>query len=237
MQAEENNTPTELPTNTAPSLTESEATMPSCGQTLAIRALLKKETSELHDQLDGQVSRQIKAIKTPEESLSFYTQLLESTLGIVLPLEGHIHKGKLRAELEASGVEISSMERANLIVSDLLNLDRSQDYIDSLSQIEANMLPEINSLAQAAGALYVLEGSNVGGPVIAQMLSKKIWNGNGSHNFEFFNANGSFLDARTKFNEITMPILSSLVRTDQERAEAVKTAKETFKAFISWFEA
>ena len=88
---------------------------------------------------------------------------------------------------------------------------------------------EVKDAIQAMGALYVLEGSIMGGPYIVQMLQKKgIEKG-----FSFFSGYGA--ESGKKWGVFTAA-LNILPQTETDVAKAVDAARETFKNFGEVFE-
>lgn len=87
----------------------------------------------------------------------------------------------------------------------------------------------VNDSLEAMGALYVLEGSIMGGPFIVQMLQKKgIEKG-----FSFFSGYGA--ESGQKWASFTAA-LNILPKTESDNAKAVDTARETFTRFGDVFE-
>ena len=90
-------------------------------------------------------------------------------------------------------------------------------------------LPEVSTPAQAMGALYVLEGSVAGGPVIVKMLEK-----NGiTSGVSFFSGYGE------KTPEMWSAFIETLDRalsSETDKALAVEAANQTFARFAAVFE-
>lgn len=89
-------------------------------------------------------------------------------------------------------------------------------------------LPTIKTHLQAIGALYVMEGSTLGGQIISQMISKQL---NISEGLSFFKSygDGTMTMWRRFKNVIDMP--------EHLPGTAVLTsANETFKKFGDWFD-
>jgi heme oxygenase len=91
-------------------------------------------------------------------------------------------------------------------------------------------LPKISSQAHALGALYVMEGSTLGGRMISKMLKENLglesengagfFNGYGVHTMQKWNA----------FKEV----LSDYCTTHFCEEEIVSTADDTFLKFNYW---
>ncbi len=99
----------------------------------------------------------------------------------------------------------------------------------SIENLPAASATEIKNPIQAMGALYVLEGSIMGGPYIVQMLQKKgIEKG-----FSFFSGYGN--ESGQKWASFTS-VLNILPQTETDIANTVDAARETFKRFGNVFE-
>jgi len=93
-------------------------------------------------------------------------------------------------------------------------------------------LPAIQNELQAFGALYVIEGSTLGGKIIAEMLQKHL----------SFN-NGDGLSFFTGYGENSMQMwgtfkqtLNAMAQRDKDETEVIATANETFIKFKHWLE-
>ncbi|MFB9076127.1 biliverdin-producing heme oxygenase [Flavobacterium procerum] len=99
----------------------------------------------------------------------------------------------------------------------------------SIDKLPAASTAEIKDPIQAMGALYVLEGSIMGGPYIVQMLQKKgIEKG-----FSFFSGYGN--ESGLKWASFTAA-LNILPKTESDVVKAVDAARETFSRFGDVFE-
>lgn len=96
-------------------------------------------------------------------SLDDYITILTIFYGYFAPIESKIEKFIKPHKLP----DVYLRKRSLLILSDLDKLGYSKPL-----KI-AEILPQINNDVQAAGALYVLEGSTLGGQHIARMLAAK----------------------------------------------------------------
>jgi len=92
-------------------------------------------------------------------------------------------------------------------------------------------LPAIQTVEQAIGALYVLEGATLGGKSISQLLLKT-GIGLQIENLSFFNAYGK------ETGPMWMQFLSYLnhYTTEAKQATIIQTANETFLKFKLWIQ-
>lgn len=121
--------------------------------------MLKISCREAHIKTEKTLIDKLKAIKTIDD----YIEILTIFYGYFSPLEDQIEK-KITAE---SLPDIAKRKRSAFILADLQKLQFEKPITIT------EELPVINNYQQAAGAMYVLEGSTLGGQYIAQMLSAK----------------------------------------------------------------
>jgi heme oxygenase (biliverdin-IX-beta and delta-forming) len=88
-------------------------------------------------------------------------------------------------------------------------------------------LPEVSSFHTALGVLYVLEGSTLGGRIIAQLISRKL---NVAAGLNFFLSYGDEVD---KMWASFKAVLREPFTREQE-SEVIAGAIETFETFYYW---
>lgn len=94
----------------------------------------------------------------------------------------------------------------------------------------SSQIPYIHDHGSAFGALYVLEGSTLGGLIIKKMISEKLGSEEG---MSFFEGYGKKTAERWK---VFTHILNQ-IDTDHNTADiVVKTAASTFMLFNSWMQ-
>ncbi|SUJ10375.1 Heme oxygenase [Sphingobacterium spiritivorum] len=100
----------------------------------------------------------------------------------------------------------------------------------SLTELPSVVLPPLHNATQAIGALYVLEGSIMGGPYIVKMLQQRgIETG-----FNFFNGYGEQSHQNwAKFTGIINTEVTELSAIE----EAITAAQQTFSSFGQTFNA
>jgi heme oxygenase (biliverdin-IX-beta and delta-forming) len=121
---------------------------------------LKEQTLVEHMALEELIVPQIKVI----QSIDDYAQLLNLFYGFNKPVEDAIH-----SIIDSSILpDISRRQKADLLLEDL----KALGYTKQSSDFAA--IPSLHSIEQAFGALYVLEGSTLGGKSITQLLLKQV---------------------------------------------------------------
>ena len=175
-----------------------------------LRNILKEQTHVAHQKAEGIIIRRIKAIHSEADYIdvlkgfyAYFSRVEEKmadfiTEEILPDLQDRRDSSYIQADIESLGGSIDDLPIA--------------------------VAPEINTAVEALSAMYVLEGSIMGGPYIVKMLEKRgITNG-----FSFFNGYGS--DSKTMFDKFAS-VLNSYGESLDDPSHAVAVANETFKKF------
>jgi heme oxygenase len=177
---------------------------------------LKESTKQNHQQLEKTLVGKLKAIHSAQE----YIDLLKLFYGYFGGLEQEINNIMDTALLPDHG----QRRKTQAIADDLLYLGS-----DIPEKAEGYELPQMNDSLQALGALYVMEGSTLGGTIISKMIQQHLhledkglsfFTGYGSqtpHMWEVF---------KQALNEIDIPGDESVV---------IASANQTFLKFGEWF--
>jgi heme oxygenase len=96
--------------------------------------------------------------------------------------------------------------------------------------ITAADLPEYRNYLQAFGALYVLEGSTLGGPYISKMIQKQLDKPD-MEGLSFFNSYG---DETGMMWDRFKVVLDRQADNEAEQNVILQSANETFQKFKSW---
>ncbi|MBC7452044.1 MAG: biliverdin-producing heme oxygenase [Cytophagales bacterium] len=129
-------------------------------------------------------------------------------------------------------------------VSDIMNFlpdyttrRKSEWLLVDLEHLHAEMepatdivLPEITTIAQALGALYVMEGSTLGGRFISMTL-KESMGIDASSGTLFFNGYGP--ETGTKWTGFKQA-LTDYCTDEQKSQDVIAVANETFSKFYDW---
>lgn len=124
---------------------------------------LKAETRPYHDRLES--SPLSTGTLMGPLSLEAYRAILSRFYGYHLPLESAF---QCHAGLKALFADLPQRRKAQLLVADLLSLGAAPEEIENLPFCD--QLPEIGDTAAALGAMYVIEGSTLGGQIIQRHL-------------------------------------------------------------------
>ena len=178
---------------------------------------LKEKTHSSHQALEKKLIARIKNIQSPED----YVDLLKLMYGYYASIER-------RLELflaDHPNLHFNNRRKASSILNDI----RKFQSASSLPYCE--QLPSIASNASALGALYVLEGSTLGGEIITRIITGQLRLPN-SEGLEFFLSYG---EERHKMWELFKENLSKPFN-ESEQEEIILTANETFITFKNWID-
>jgi len=182
---------------------------------LDLPSKLKEETSDCHAALEDRMRPYLEtAVDAPG-----YARLLKLFFGFYAPLEQAIETHLSAQHLN----DLPQRRKASLILEDLNHLGESKEGIALCMQ-----LPVMTTAAEAWGALYVLEGSTLGGRSISRMIRAHF----PGAPLRFFEGYGKdtgpywlrFQEALRQFGRSNDP------------APLIRTANETFQCFDLWIQ-
>jgi heme oxygenase len=180
---------------------------------------LKQYTQKNHLQLEKVMVKEIHKI-TSELG---YVVFLKIFYGYFAGLEVNIAQFVDKNELS----DYPKRRKTSLLSNDLISLGAS---LPSIATDEE--LPTINNLLQAFGALYVMEGSTLGGQYIANMIREQLqWKELKA--VSFFEGYGS---ETVGMWESFKTVLDEHATTKEDLQTILKSSDETFVKFKSWFE-
>ncbi len=191
---------------------------------MSTRFLLRDATSAIHEQIHRLAVFEM--LEMGELTRPTYTALLLRFFGFFRPMEQKLWKAwpllepsppiwsprspLLLKDLEALGVSVSESERA---------------------PVAAN-LPDVDSAAAALGCLYVLEGSTLGGRVLARQLDALFPPGWVSGRLFF----AGDRDRNALAWKSCCDALEAYSASSNRQTEMLEAALKTFESFASWFE-
>ena len=179
---------------------------------------LKEETLQAHQQLEKHLILKIKSIET----VSDYTAILNAFYGFIFPIEN-----QLEQFADPHVPDMQTRRKSNSLAADISFFEDFNTQNAPLC--EADKLPVINTAGSAIGALYVFEGSTLGGEFITALIAKKL-NIPTEKGFSFFRSYDSERMAMWQFFKENMNVFGQ--NTDHK--EVVLSAKQTFTQFYYW---
>jgi len=177
---------------------------------------IKEATHEAHQHLEKIVVKKLKAIRSNADYAgvlkyfyAYFSQLESSIAPFITDKILPDHRTRrtsayLKADIEQLG--------------------------ESVAELPGVAVPQINNVVEALGALYVMEGSIMGGPYIVQMLGKH----GITHGLSFFSGYGA--ETPKKWQSFTSVLNVQATDVKAEQA-AILTANETFRRFSEAFDA
>lgn len=184
-------------------------------QTDSILAKLKQRTAHQHQQTENGVD-----LMRDDFSLADYRKLLIRFYAFYQSFEA-----KMRRAIADTAVAFNYAERLNAprLRDDLKTLGMSDEDIAAIAPVKD--LPALDSAEKVFGALYVVEGSTLGGQIIARHLKEK-FNLDETHGAAFFSGYGK--DTGKMWNTFREAITKFAAHShDQE--EIIKSANQTFE--------
>ena len=174
------------------------------------------ETKEDHQALEKLVIPQIKSIQSETD----YVEVLKLFYGYFKPVEECIDK-YLSDEIIP---HFSTRRKSAAILNDIQSLQPG-----STVKICTDV-PVINSKEEAIGAMYVLEGSTLGGKIISEMIRKRLNIEEGSLSF--------FSGYKERSDEMWHLFINAMNDkvSDTHSDIVVETAKNTFIKFKHWIQ-
>jgi len=176
---------------------------------------IKEATKAAHLDLEKKVIQKMKAIRSNADYADFlkyfYTYFSQVEKAIA-PF--------ITAELLP---DYKERRNSSYIKSDIEALGGNVNDIPSVT------LPSITNELEALGALYVMEGSIMGGPIIVKMLEK----GGITEGVSFFSGYG---EATGQKWGIFVGVMNQQATTEEEENTAIVAANQTFLRFGDVFE-
>lgn len=178
---------------------------------------LKAFTSSNHQELEKLLVGHIRSINT-REAYSDLLQLFSNYFGAIEaqvdPLIG-----------QAVLADYTQRRKTKSLENDIIALGGTANR-----NIQAEDVPEITNILQAFGALYVMEGSTLGGPHIVRMIQKKLDTAE-LKGFSFFQSYG---DDMMLMWEKFKQVLDLQAKNEAEQQVILDAANETFLKFKIW---
>jgi heme oxygenase len=179
---------------------------------------LRNETKPAHQQLEKATIPFIKNATNDEQ----YAFLLRMFYGYFKPVEERIQALVDNTLLE----DIEERRQSVALLEDLNTIGAGTDELELSAYV-----PQLHTVPRAIGALYVLEGSTLGGRFISQMLAKQM-NRTADNGIRFFSGYGEHTDE--KWKAFTQMINNYAEKLPNDQDQIVAAANETFDKFGQW---
>lgn len=176
---------------------------------------LRSETRPHHEALEQNAFNQ--ALTTGTLTAAGTAHFLAKMYGFLVPYEAALQQ---HAATFSPAWEVSARRRAHLILEDLERSEATPGL-----PLCPNM-PPLHTRAQLLGAMYVVEGSTLGGQLITRQLAQA-----GIPLRTYFTGYGARTGPRWK---TFCQLLTEAAPTDQDQAEIVASAALTFQRLDQW---
>ncbi|HEV7331416.1 MAG TPA: biliverdin-producing heme oxygenase [Flavisolibacter sp.] len=188
--------------------------MPLTANATLLAGLVKNATQRPHKEVEDILLPVLTSIRTTDD----YAVVLKMFYGYFHPVEKQIEQHLPISSLP----DLSERRKADSILEDLRLIGHGSDSLPLCTA-----LPPIGNTAQAFGALYVLEGSTLGGKQIAKMLAKNPILPAGAT--RFFTGYGDQTGTKWKgFLEV--------FNQQSEQETIITSANETFNFLKGWMQ-
>lgn len=181
----------------------------------SILAQLRAETRHQHEATEAAVD-----LMREDFDLDDYRRLLVRFYAFYQPFEE-----KMRDALNEFPIDFNHSERLNTpkLVADLQSLGMADSDISAIEP--ADDLPALDSKENIFGALYVVEGSTLGGQVISRHLKQK-FGFEAENGAAFFSGYGK--DTGKMWNEFREAV-TNFAENGADREKIIAGANETFE--------
>ncbi len=176
---------------------------------------IREATKDAHQSLEKQVVLRLKNIRNNAD----YAALLRFFYAYFNSLE-HALGPYITADILP---DYSSRRNSGFLKNDIEALG------GNTTDLPANTIPEIKNHLQALGALYVMEGSIMGGSIIVKMLEKA----GVTQGVSFFSGYG---EATPQMWGAFTAVLNQQATNTSQKETVIHTANETFSRFQKMFE-
>jgi heme oxygenase len=136
-------------------------------------------------------------------------------------------------DLTRLGIDFEFRRKIPKLLADISALELTERLV-SQPKCEISVLPDLQTLAQAVGCLYVLEGSTLGAQVICQHLKSVLWSESAPIPMNFYQGYGP--ETRKMWGEFCDFIFrySLEMKTIQEQQQVLASGRQTFESLGKW---
>lgn len=195
------------------------------GELPLVMSLLRTQTTSAHKQLEQ--AKCLARLFEPDYSMPEYLDLLCRFYGFFAAIEPLIFDNLPETHTTALGRRI----KTGLLAEDISLFGVTETELHSIPR--CGELPNLSSFAQKMGALYVLEGSTLGGRIISKRLKDHF--GDEIHDkLNYYNCYGENVGTEWKAFQYFMG--SQFDDTDAEIPDVVAAANDTFFSLHQWFD-
>jgi len=182
---------------------------------------LREQTRHAHERLEAQIN-----VLERASTLSEYQEMLLDFYGFYCPLEPRLAEVLKR---EIPEFDFEARRKVCLLERDLETLGICAERFATLPL--CIHLPRVETLPQALGCLYVMEGATLGGKIISKHLHETL-NIDAANGAAFFDSYGSKTGVMWRSFGTMLIEYTEISGGDEAILES---AAQTFAAFEAWF--
>ncbi|QNL48603.1 biliverdin-producing heme oxygenase [Olivibacter sp. SDN3] len=180
-----------------------------------LSAKIKEETKSAHQQLEKKVVEKLKAIRSEEDYADFLKYFYAYFSTVEKAITPFITDELLPDHKERR--DSSYLKR---------DIEALVGRVDALPEVR---IPSMSDVLEAMGALYVMEGSIMGGSIIVKMLEKNgIVDG-----ISFFSGYGETTGQKWA---VFTAVLNNIAKSEEDETKVIDTANQTFSCFENLFD-
>ncbi len=180
---------------------------------------LKKDTLRSHQQLEKMLVGRMKAIRSKEDYVNLLQLFYTYFGGLETQIDQYIGKNELN--------DYAERRKTQALAHDIETLGGKP-----MAKANDEDLPQIKNVLQAYAAMYVIEGSTLGGKIISKMMAQQLGINNGE-GLSFFNGYGDGTETKWESFKDT---LNNVTKSSEEDKIVIAAANETFDKFKQWAE-
>jgi heme oxygenase len=178
---------------------------------------LKKDTLNNHQLLEKMLVGRMRAIRSEADYIDLLQLFYSYFGGLELQIDQYIN------EIEMP--DYQQRRKSAYLANDIISLGGTP-----VPLAKGEALPAIQNNLQAYGALYVIEGSTLGGKIISKMMAQQLQITDG-RGLTFFSGYGN--NTETMWDTFKQQ-LDGQTQTTQQEAEVIDAANQTFAQFKKW---
>ena len=184
---------------------------------------IKQQTRPQHDSVE--TNRYGTAMMDGTMSRELYINFLQKFYGFHLAMESALE----RFAWSEYGIDFDQRRKISLLTQDLHVLGMNQADIAALPVCKD--IPTLQTMEQALGAFYVMEGSTLGGQIQARQL-KKMFDFESESGAAYFSSYGASVGAMWK--DFCMALVQGANNDEGTETTIIRAAQETFAALERW---
>jgi len=178
---------------------------------------LKEQTKTNHQLLEKKLVGKMRSMRSNNDYADLLSLFYKYFGGLEKAIAKHLDESLIP--------DYPARRKASSLAADLIEMGATVPPIASIYE-----LPVIHSHPQALGALYVIEGSTLGGKIISKMISHQLPSTNG-HGLTFFNSYGENTIEMWERFKLILDGPANLPGDD-----VIRAANETFIKFNHYFD-